>query len=147
MLSRFPVTDMRSHVDDPDPDTASRFSVEIAPSSKSICLETKTSGYSAIISRAAATATKQIMIASATGQTERVSAILNRFNLSNTWVIVAGDFNELPSSDSLKPLLQRPGLRNAFEKLPAGEDRWTHRDDATPSKNNQIDYLLISDSL
>ena len=28
-----------------------------------------------------------------------------------------------------------------------GADRWTHRDDATPSKNQQIDYLLISDAL
>ena len=60
---------------------------------------------------------------------------------------MAGDFNELPNSDSLAPLLDRVGLRNAFDKLPASADRWTHRDDATPSKNNQIDYLIVSEAL
>jgi hypothetical protein len=53
----------------------------------------------------------------------------------------------LPKSASLAPLLQRPGLRNAFEKLTDGADRWTHRDDATPGKNDQIDYLLVSEGL
>ena len=58
-----------------------------------------------------------------------------------------GDFNELPSSESLAPLLQRPGLRNTFEELPNDADRWTHRDDVVPSKNGQIDYLLVSEGL
>jgi endonuclease/exonuclease/phosphatase family metal-dependent hydrolase len=62
-------------------------------------------------------------------------------------VIVAGDLNELPRSESLAPLLHVPSLRNSFEKLPAGADRWTHRDDAVPGKNDQIDYLLISEAL
>jgi endonuclease/exonuclease/phosphatase family metal-dependent hydrolase len=147
LLSRFPVTDMRSHVDDPDPDTGkpvfsrdcAEFKIDL-PGNKNLwilCNHFKSRGYG----------NKADNDRKRRRQTERVSAILNRFNLSDAWVIVAGDFNELPSSDSLKPLLQRPGLRNAFEKLPAGEDRWTHRDDATPSKNNQIDYLLVSDSL
>jgi hypothetical protein len=62
-------------------------------------------------------------------------------------VIVASDFNELPSSESLAPLLQRRGLRNSFEKLPNDADRWTHRDDAVPSKNDQMEYLLVSEGL
>ena len=84
---------------------------------------------------------------SANARAERVSAILKRFDLKKQWVVVAGDLNELPNSDSLAPLLAFPGLRNVFDKLPAGADRWTHRDDATPSKNEQIDYLLVSDAL
>jgi endonuclease/exonuclease/phosphatase family metal-dependent hydrolase len=80
-------------------------------------------------------------------QAEMVSAILKRFDLKEQWVVVAGDFNELPGSDSLAPLLQREGLRNAFAKLPNDADRWTHRDDAVPSKNDQIDYLLVSAAL
>ena len=80
-------------------------------------------------------------------QAQRVAQILKRFDLKKQWVVVAGDFNELPNSDSLAPLLGLSGLHNAFDKLPAGADRWTHRDDATPSKNQQIDYLLISDAL
>ncbi len=80
-------------------------------------------------------------------QAGRVSEILKRLDLRKRWVVVAGDFNELPASDSLAPLLRHTGLRNAFDKLPAGADRWTHRDDATPSKNDQIDYLLVSEAL
>ena len=58
---------------------------------------------------------------------------------------MAGDFNELPEFGSLAPLLRAAGLRNSFEKLPNDVDRWTHRDDAVPSKNDQIDYLLVSE--
>lgn len=78
---------------------------------------------------------------------ETVAAILKQFDLKKQWVVVAGDFNELPNSDSLAPLLKRPGLRNSLEKLPRSAERWTHRDDAVPSKNDQIDYLLVSDAL
>lgn len=147
LLSRYPVTDMRSHVDDPDPDTGKPvFSRDCAeyqidlPGSKSlwiVCNHFKSRGYG----------NKADNDRKRRRQTERVAAILNRFNLAKAWVVVAGDFNELPGSDSLAPLLQYAGLRNVFEKLPAGEDRWTHRDDATPSKNNQIDYLLVSTAL
>jgi endonuclease/exonuclease/phosphatase family metal-dependent hydrolase len=147
LLSRYPVTDMRSHVDDPDPDTGKPvFSRDCAeyeidlPGNKNlwiICNHFKSRGYGS----------KEDNDRKRRRQTERAAAILKRFNLASAWVIVAGDFNELPSSDSLAPLLQHAGLHNAFEKLSAGEDRWTHRDDAVPSKNNQIDYLLVSDAL
>ena len=80
-------------------------------------------------------------------QAETVVEILKRFNLEKQWVVVAGDFNELPNSDSLAPLLKLPGLRNSFKKLPNDADRWTHRDDAIPSKNDQIDCLLVSEAL
>jgi endonuclease/exonuclease/phosphatase family metal-dependent hydrolase len=147
LLSRYPVADMRSHVDDPDPDTGkpvfsrdcAEYEVDL-PGNKNlwfICNHFKSRGYGS----KADNDRKRLR------QTERVSAILKRFDLTSAWVIVAGDFNELPASDSLTPLLQRPGLRNVFEKLPASADRWTHRDDASPSKNNQIDYLLVSDAL
>jgi endonuclease/exonuclease/phosphatase family metal-dependent hydrolase len=67
--------------------------------------------------------------------------------LRKQWGVVAGDFNELPKSDSLAPLLKLPGLRDSFEKLLDDSDRWTHRDDAVPSKNDRVDYFLVSDAL
>ena len=147
LFSRYPVMNMRSHVDDPDPDTGKPvFSRDCAeykidlPGNKNLwllCNHFKSRGYGS----------KDGNDRKRLRQTERVSAILKRFDLASAWVIVTGDFNELPASDSLAPLLQRSDLRNVFEKLPAGEDRWTHRDDAVPSKNNQIDYLLVSDAL
>jgi endonuclease/exonuclease/phosphatase family metal-dependent hydrolase len=64
--------------------------------------------------------------------------------LKEDLVIVAGDFNEVPDSASLAPLLRQTAhLQNAFEKLPADADQWTHCDDV--AKNKQIDYLLLSD--
>ena len=147
LLCRRPVADMRSHVDDPDPVTrrpvfsrdCAEFEIDI-PGARQLWVRVnhfKSRGYGS----------KTANDAKRKRQAETVAAILNRFDLEKQWVIVAGDFNELPNSDSLAPLLQRKGLRNSFEKLPNDADRWTHRDDATPSKNDQIDYLLVSEAL
>ncbi len=147
VASRWPICDMRSHVDDADPITSHpvfsrdcpEFQIDI-PGNRSLWVlinHFKSRGYG---SQADNDAKRK-------RQAERVSQILKRYNLQKQWVIVVGDLNELPKSDSLKPLLSCPGLRNTFDKLPAGTDRWTHRDDATPSKNDQIDYVLVSDAL
>jgi endonuclease/exonuclease/phosphatase family metal-dependent hydrolase len=147
IASRWPIRDMRSHVDDPDPETqrpvfsrdCAEFQIDV-PGRRSLWVlinHFKSRGYG---SKAANDRKRR-------KQAERVSLILKRFDLKKHWVVVAGDFNELPNSDSLSPLLRHPGLRDSFDKLAAGEDRWTHRDDATPSKNKQIDYLLVSDAL
>jgi len=147
VMSRFQIADMRSHVDDPDAMTkrpvfsrdCAEFQIELPKNRKLwvLCNHFKSRGFGAKVDNDA----------KRKRQSERVAEILNRFDLAKQWVVVAGDFNELPDSDSLAPLLKRAGLRNAFDKLPAGEARWTHRDDAVPSKNDQIDYLLVSDAL
>ncbi len=147
LLSRRPVIDMRSHTDDLDPATnrpifsrdCAEFEIDI-PGTRHLWVlvnHFKSRGYG---SKASNDARRK-------RQAETVAAILRRFDLEKQWVIVAGDFNELPSSDSLAPLLQRAGLRNTLAKLPNDADRWTHRDDAVPSKNDQIDYLLVSEAL
>jgi endonuclease/exonuclease/phosphatase family metal-dependent hydrolase len=147
IASRFPICDMRSHVDDPDPVTkrpvfsrdCAEFQIDLL-GTKSLWVlinHFKSRGYG---SKAANDAKRK-------RQSERVAEILKRFDLKKQWVVVAGDLNELPNSASLTPLLQHAGLRNVFDKLPASADRWTHRDDATPSKNEQIDYLLVSEAL
>jgi endonuclease/exonuclease/phosphatase family metal-dependent hydrolase len=147
MLCRRPITDMRSHTDDLDLTThwpifsrdCAEFEIDIPGTHHLWVLVNhfKSRGYGS----------KPANDAKRKRQAETVAAILRRFDLEKQWVIVAGDFNELPNSNSLAPLLQRDGLRNTFEKLPNDADRWTHRDDATPSKNNQIDYLLVSEAL
>lgn len=147
IMSRWPILDMRSHVDDPDPNTnravfsrdCAEFQIDVPAGRKLwiLCNHFKSRGYGS----------KADNDAKRKRQAERVAQILKRFDLAKQWVVVAGDFNELPGSDSLAPLLKHSGLRNAFEKLPANADRWTHRDDATPSKNDQIDYLLVSQAL
>lgn len=147
ILCQRPLRDLRSHVDDLDPVTGwpvfsrdcAEFEIDI-PGTRHLWVlvnHFKSRGYGS----------KASNDAKRTRQSETVAAILKRFNLQKQWVVVAGDFNELPKSDSLAPLLKLPGLRNSFEKLPDDADRWTHRDDAVPSRNDQIDYLLVSDAL
>lgn len=147
MLCRRPLTDLRSHVDDLDPATkqpvfsrdCAEFEIDL-PGTRHLWVlvnHFKSRGYGS----------KKSNDAKRLRQAETVASILRRFDLKKQWVIVAGDFNELPNSESLGPLLKLPGLRNSFEKLPADADRWTHRDDAIPSKNDQIDYLLVSEGL
>jgi endonuclease/exonuclease/phosphatase family metal-dependent hydrolase len=147
IASRWPIRNMRSHVDDPDPVTkrpvfsrdCAEFQIDV-PGRRTLWVlvnHFKSRGYG----RQSDNDAKRLR------QAERVSEILKRFNLARDWVVVAGDLNELPKSASLAPLLHRAGLRNTFDALPAGADRWTHRGDAIPSKNDQIDYLLVSAAL
>ncbi len=147
LLSRCPIGDMQSHVDDLDSETkrpvfsrdCAQFQLDV-PGTRSLWVlvnHFKSRGYGSQASNDA----RRLR------QAERVREILRRFDLKRQWVVVAGDFNELPKNESLAPLLRHPGLRNTFDKLPADADRWTYRDDAIPSKNDQIDYLLVSDAL
>jgi endonuclease/exonuclease/phosphatase family metal-dependent hydrolase len=153
LFSRFAIGDMRSHVDNAlpksaaEPNVASKarfsrdcaeFSVQL-PGGKVLwvlCNHFKSRGFG---SKAGNDQKRE-------REAAQVRKILGRFDLAKDLVAVCGDFNEVPSSVSLSPLLAGlPNLRNVFEKLPAGADRWTHRDDATA--NEQIDYLLVSKPL
>ena len=153
LFSRFAIGDMRSHVDDslpksaaqPDVASKARFSRDCAefavqlPGGNTLwvlCNHFKSRGFG---SKAGNDQKRE-------RESAQVRKILGRFDLTKDLVAVCGDFNEVPSSVSLAPLLVGiPNLRNVFEKLPAGADRWTHRDDATA--NEPIDYLLVSKPL
>jgi len=78
-------------------------------------------------------------------QARTVKEILNNYNLDNDYVIVAGDLNDTPDSDPLKPLTNIRKLHDVLE-LQFGNDmskRWTYH------YNNfvQIDYLMVSEAL
>jgi endonuclease/exonuclease/phosphatase family metal-dependent hydrolase len=144
LFSRYELRNLRSHVEDKidNHEIFSRDCAEyqvILPSGKSLwilCNHFKSRGYG----NPADNDAKRLK------QSNRVREILKRFDLKKDLVIVAGDFNEVPDSPSLAPLLQHSShLRNAFAKLPGDADQWTHKDDV--SKNKQIDYILLSDPL
>lgn len=72
-------------------------------------------------------------------QAEQVKKILSKFNLANDYVVVAGDLNDTPDADTLKPLLQHPNLENIIERNgPQG---------TYENSKNQFDYLLVSKAL
>jgi endonuclease/exonuclease/phosphatase family metal-dependent hydrolase len=78
-------------------------------------------------------------------QAARVAGILaENYDLQKERVIVAGDFNDTPGSEPLAPLLQVDHLYDALQlKFPDPKDRWTYHF----QKNEQIDYLLVSEPL
>lgn len=79
-------------------------------------------------------------------QSNRVNQILqSRYNLNNQLVVVAGDFNDTPNSAPLQPLLGNNRLHDVlalqFPNQP--QERWTYH----YNRNEQIDYILVSDPL
>lgn len=78
-------------------------------------------------------------------QANRVKEILEGYDLVNDYVIVAGDLNDTPDSNPLKPLMDLDNLHDVLA-LKFGDDmskRWTYH----YRKFEQIDYLLVSEAL
>lgn len=81
-----------------------------------------------------------------TRQAKRVAEIVKELQDMDPQanLIVAGDFNDGPTSASLQALFkQGMGLYNTIKELPNAE-RWTY---IHGSKKQQLDYLLVSDNL
>ena len=78
-------------------------------------------------------------------QATRVKAILAaRYNLATDLVAVCGDLNDTPTSAPLAPLLGVPNLFDVLAlQFPNPADRWTYH----YTKNEQIDYMLVSKPL
>ena len=79
-------------------------------------------------------------------QATAIAKILERYNLGRDLVIVAGDMNDTPDSQPLKPLLTVPKLHDVLD-LQYGNvfsKRWTY---SYKGAFNQIDYLLVSEPL
>jgi endonuclease/exonuclease/phosphatase family metal-dependent hydrolase len=78
-------------------------------------------------------------------QARRVSTILEKYDLTTDWIVVAGDFNDTPDRPPLQPLLNTQNLSDVlalqFPNHP--QKRWTYHYDGF----NQIDYLLVSNPL
>lgn len=79
-------------------------------------------------------------------QATAVAKILEDYDLTSDWVIVAGDMNDTPDSDPLKPLVSVPNLTDVLELQFAGhrEKRWTYE---YRGKFDQIDHVLVSKPL
>jgi endonuclease/exonuclease/phosphatase family metal-dependent hydrolase len=79
-------------------------------------------------------------------QARRVAQILDeRYDLENELVVVAGDLNDRPDRQPVRPLLQKPHLHDVLKlEYPIDPDkRWTYHYE----HNEQIDYILVSDKL
>lgn len=145
VYSKLPVGQLRTHIYDADANNRTIFSrdcpeVEVLlPNGKSLWVlvnHFKSKGYGA---QGPSNERRK-------KQAERVREILRGYDLSTDLVVVAGDLNDTPGSDPLKPLLNTPKLHDVLE-LQFGNDwdeRWTYR---YREELNQIDYLLVSEPL
>jgi exonuclease III len=70
-------------------------------------------------------------------QAEKVNEILKKFNLKKDYVVVSGDFNDTPDSQTLQPLLSNPNLINIVENINGPKGTYLNKD-------VQLDYLLVS---
>jgi endonuclease/exonuclease/phosphatase family metal-dependent hydrolase len=159
LLSRFPITALRSHVDDCDERGARVFSRD--------CLEATVD----LNGRASLTLFVNHLkskFADATGQTaaeldaarkqadlrrlkqaERVLALVReRFRGEHDTALyaVVGDFNDIPSSPCLAPLLRSDLLVDLLGRHRERDDRWTFYWRAE-NRVQQIDYVLASKAL
>ena len=78
-------------------------------------------------------------------QATRVAEILGTYDLTQDWVVVAGDLNDSPTSAPLQPLMNVPDLYDVLE-LQFPDDhtrRWTYHFE----QFEQIDFVLVSKPL
>jgi len=78
-------------------------------------------------------------------QAKRVAQILGKYDLTKDWVVVAGDFNDNPTSDPLQPLLNIKDMYDVLELqfAPDPMKRWTYYFNGF----EQIDFILVSKPL
>jgi endonuclease/exonuclease/phosphatase family metal-dependent hydrolase len=144
ILSKHPVTDINSHVDDEyegkDGKMYKIFSRDCAEYAIQLngmklyllCNHFKSKGYGSPVT---SNAKRQ-------KQAERVVKILEKYDLTKDYVVVAGDFNDTPDSDPLKKLVNLPNLKDVLKWKKFKGETWTYH-----SGNQQIDYLLVSKPL
>lgn len=78
-------------------------------------------------------------------QARQVAQILGKYDLTSDWVVVAGDFNDNPTSAPLQPLLNVQNMYDVLElQFPVDPmKRWTYH----YNQFEQIDFVLVSKPL
>jgi endonuclease/exonuclease/phosphatase family metal-dependent hydrolase len=142
LVSRFPIRNLRSHVDDSQNGglifSRDCLEAEVMHPGGPIWLlinHFKSKGYGSPVKNNQ----KRRMQAACVAQ-----ILAEHYDLQRERVILAGDFNDTPGSEPLAPLLNVSHLYDVLQlKFPDPRDRWTYH----YKKNEQIDYLLVSDPL
>jgi endonuclease/exonuclease/phosphatase family metal-dependent hydrolase len=160
VLSRLPILNLRTHIDEPDPLDAdnprlfSRDCLEIdlaLPNGRTLTVLNNHFKSKLVIepNPAKKTAKEQDARNKRRRQAQRVMDIVRKRFAGSAFAselfAVVGDFNDQPGSPAVQPLLKNSGLDNVLNRLPQNE-RWT---DYYKSGGDvsQLDYLLLSPAL
>lgn len=142
VLTRFEISSIRSHVDDKYKSTNGKsypifsrdcpeYKIDIGNGKfvHLLCNHLKSKGYG----------TQASSDAKRKRQAKRIVEILKNYDLTKDLVVVAGDFNDTPTSQPLKDLMAVPNLFDVLSSPLLNGARWTYH-----TGNQQIDYLLVS---
>lgn len=142
ILSRYPITNIKPHVDDKYKSSNGKYykifsrdcpeySVDIGDGQTVhvLCNHLKSKGYG----------TQAANDAKRKRQANRIVEILGNYDLTKDFVVVAGDLNDTPGRDPLKKLLSLPNLHDVTKSPKFNGEKWTYH-----SGNQQIDYVLVS---
>jgi endonuclease/exonuclease/phosphatase family metal-dependent hydrolase len=138
LLTRFPILGVQTHIFDVEPGSPRRiFSRDCLEVTLALPdgerLYVLVNHFKSRIGALAYTAARR------KAQAERVASILRKYDLARDRVVVAGDFNDTPESESLQALLDVPHLTDVLcEKYRIPADRWTYK------TKEQLDYILVS---
>lgn len=158
ILSRYPIVNMRSHMDDRDKNGEYIFSRDCLEAT--ILLNKKTeltifvNHFKSKLVQGKTTAEKQKATVRADlkrrKQAESVVKIVKeRFagsDFGNKYFVVLGDFNDTPQAKPLAPVVKNSGLVDVLASQIDPGERWTHyyKSDGSVS---QLDHILLSPAL
>lgn len=158
ILSRYPIVNVRSHMDDKDKNDAYVFSRDCLEVTIQVKNGTELTLFinhfkSKLVQGKTAAqrlkATEQANL-KRKKQAEAVKMIVKeRFagsDFDKKYFAVLGDFNDMPQAAPLAPILKSAGLIDAFASKVAAEERWTHFYKGEGSVA-QLDHILLSPAL
>lgn len=139
ILTRFPIASIKTHIDDEFKSTngqtykifsrdCAEYTIDIGGGKfvHYLCNHLKSKGYGSPASNNA----------KRKRQADRLVEILKSYDLTQDLVVVAGDFNDTPTSAPLKNLM---AVQNLTDVLKNVSPNWTYH-----TGDDQIDYLLVS---
>ncbi len=142
ILTRFPIDSIKTHIDDSFKSTngqtykifsrdCAEYKIDIGGGKfvHCLCNHLKSKGYGSPASNDA----------KRKRQANRIVEILKSYDLTTDLVVVAGDFNDTPSSQPLKNLMTLPNLTDVLNSSVFSGNRATYH-----TGSQQIDYLLVS---
>lgn len=155
VLSKLPITRVRTHIDDPDPKATKDSPYLFSRDCLEVDIELNKSGKTLTLfvnhlkSKFAETAAQT---KSGNAKRERqakavLDIVKSRFpNLNKGLYTVLGDLNDEPESAPMKSLVKNSPLINALDRISKQEERWTHWYRSENSVG-QLDYILLSPEL
>ncbi len=158
ILSKYPIVNVRSHIDDKDSDDEYIFSRDCLEATIQVSKKTELTLFinhfkSKMVQGKTASEIKKATERADIKRKKQADAVKKivkaRFpgnEFSSKYFAVLGDFNDMPQSKPLAPIVKNAGLVDALASRIEAVDRWTHFYKSEGSVA-QLDHILLSPAL